>query len=196
MKEVVFATKNKGKIKEIQAILGNEYIVKSMEEIGINIDIIEDCKTFEENAIKKAVEIMNITNKIVLADDSGLEIDYLDGEPGVYSARYMGEDTPYEIKNNKILDILKDVEEEKRGARFVSVIALAIPQKEPITTKGTIEGIIGYEIKGENGFGYDPIFYIPELKMTAAELSIEEKNKISHRGKALKQMKKILEKMV
>ncbi len=196
MKEVVFATKNKGKIKEIQAILGNEYIVKSMEEIGINIDIIEDGKTFEENAIKKAVEIMNITNKIVLADDSGLEIDYLDGEPGVYSARYMGEDTPYEIKNNKILDILKDVEEEKRGARFVSVIALAIPQKEPITTKGTIEGIIGYEIKGENGFGYDPIFYIPELKMTAAELSIEEKNKISHRGKALKQMKKILEKMV
>lgn len=196
MKEVVFATKNKGKIKEIQAILGNEYIVKSMEEIGINIDIIEDGKTFEENAIKKAVEIMNITNKIVLADDSGLEIDYLDGEPGVYSARYMGEDTPYEIKNNKILDILKDVEEEKRGARFISVIALAIPQKEPITTKGTIEGIIGYEIKGENGFGYDPIFYIPELKMTAAELSIEEKNKISHRGKALKQMKKILEKMV
>lgn len=196
MKEVVFATKNKGKIKEIQAILGNEYIVKSMEEIGINIDIIEDGKTFEENAIKKAVEIMNITNKIVLADDSGLEIDYLDGEPGVYSARYMGEDTPYEIKNNKILDILKYVEEEKRGARFVSVIALAIPQKEPITTKGTIEGIIGYEIKGENGFGYDPIFYIPELKMTAAELSIEEKNKISHRGKALKQMKKILEKMV
>ena len=196
MKEVVFATKNKGKIKEIQAILGNEYIVKSMEEIGINIDIIEDGKTFEENAIKKAVEIMNITNKIVLADDSGLEIDYLDGEPGVYSARYMGEDTPYEIKNNKILDILKDVEEEKRGARFISVIALAIPQKEPIATKGTIEGIIGYEIKGENGFGYDPIFYIPELKMTAAELSIEEKNKISHRGKALKQMKKILEKMV
>lgn len=196
MKEVVFATKNKGKIKEIQAILGNEYIVKSMEEIGINIDIIEDGKTFEENAIKKAVEIMNITNKIVLADDSGLEIDYLDGEPGVYSARYMGEDTPYEIKNNKILDILKDVEEEKRGARFISVIALAIPQKEPITTKGTIEGIIGYEIKGENGFGYDPIFYIPELKMTAAELSTEEKNKISHRGKALKQMKKILEKMV
>lgn len=196
MKEVVFATKNKGKIKEIQAILGNEYTVKSMEQIGINIDIIEDGKTFEENAIKKAVEIMNITNKIVLADDSGLEIDYLDGEPGVYSARYMGEDTPYEIKNNKILDILKDVEEEKRGARFVSVIALAIPKKEPITTKGTIEGIIGYEIKGENGFGYDPIFYIPELKMTVAELPIEEKNKISHRGKALKQMKKILEKMV
>ncbi len=196
MKEIIFATKNKGKIKEIQAILGNDYIVKSMEEIGIDIDVIEDGKTFEENAIKKAVEIMKVTNKIVLADDSGLEIDYLNGEPGVYSARYMGEDTPYEIKNTKILELLNNVEENKRGARFVSVIALAMPQKQPVTTKGTIEGIIGYEIKGSNGFGYDPIFYIPELKKTCAELSLEEKNKISHRGKALEQMKKILEKMV
>ncbi|WP_317367601.1 XTP/dITP diphosphatase [uncultured Tyzzerella sp.] len=196
MKEIIFATKNKGKIKEIQAILGGDYIVKSMEEAGIDIDILEDGKTFEENAIKKAVEIMNFSNKIVLADDSGLEIDYLNGEPGVYSARYMGEDTPYEIKNNKILEMLKDVEEEKRGARFVSVIALAMPNNEPITTRGAVEGIIGYEIKGANGFGYDPIFYIPELKCTSAELSLEEKNKISHRGKALQQMKKILEKMV
>ncbi len=196
MKEIIFATKNKGKIKEIQAILGNDYIVKSMEEIGIDIDVVEDGKTFEENAIKKAVEIKNVTNKIVLADDSGLEIDYLNGEPGVYSARYMGEDTPYDVKNAKILEILKDVEEDKRGARFVSVIALAMPGKDPITTKGTIEGIIGYEIKGENGFGYDPIFYIPSLEKTSAELSLEEKNKISHRGKALEEMKKILEKMV
>ena len=196
MKEIIFATKNKGKIKEIQAILGNDYIVKSMEEIGIDIDVVEDGKTFEENAIKKAVEIKNVTNKIVLADDSGLEIDYLNGEPGVYSARYMGEDTPYDIKNAKILELLKDVEEDKRGARFVSVIALAMPGKDPITTKGTIEGIIGYEIKGENGFGYDPIFYIPSLEKTSAELSLEEKNKISHRGKALEEMKKILEKMV
>ena len=196
MKEIIFATKNKGKIKEIQAILGKDFLVKSLEEIGINIDIIEDGKTFEENAIKKAVEIMHITNKIVLADDSGLEIDYLNGEPGVYSARYMGEETPYSIKNKKILEILNGVEEEKRSARFVSVIALAIPQKQPITTRGTVEGIIGYEIKGENGFGYDPIFYIPELKSTVAQLSLEEKNKISHRGKALYEMKKILEKMV
>ena len=196
MKEIIFATKNKGKIKEIQAILGNDYIVKNMEEIGIDIDVVEDGKTFEENAIKKAVEIKNVTNKIVLADDSGLEIDYLNGEPGVYSARYMGEDTPYDVKNAKILEILKDVEEDKRGARFVSVIALAMPGKDPITTKGTIEGIIGYEIKGENGFGYDPIFYIPSLEKTSAELSLEEKNKISHRGKALEEMKKILEKMV
>lgn len=196
MKEIIFATKNKGKIKEIQSILGNDYIVKSMEEIGIDIDVVEDGKTFEENAIKKAVEIKNVTNKIVLADDSGLEIDYLNCEPGVYSARYMGEDTPYDIKNAKILELLKDVEEDKRGARFVSVIALAMPGKDPITTKGTIEGIIGYEIKGENGFGYDPIFYIPSLEKTSAELSLEEKNKISHRGKALEEMKKILEKMV
>ncbi len=196
MKEIIFATKNKGKIKEIQAILGKDFLVKSMEEIGINIDIIEDGKTFEENAIKKATEISNITNKIVLADDSGLEIDYLNGEPGVYSARYMGEETPYSIKNKKILEILDGVEEEKRSARFVSVIALAMPQKQPITTRGTVEGIIGYEIKGENGFGYDPIFYIPELKSTVAQLSLEEKNKISHRGKALYEMKKILEKMV
>ena len=196
MKEIIFATKNKGKIKEIQAILGKDFLVKSMEEMGINIDIIEDGKTFEENAIKKATEISNITNKIVLADYSGLEIDYLNGEPGVYSARYMGEETPYSIKNKKILEILNGVEEEKRSARFVSVIALAMPQKQPITTRGTVEGIIGYEIKGENGFGYDPIFYIPELKSTVAQLSLEEKNKISHRGKALYEMKKILEKMV
>lgn len=196
MKEIIFATKNKGKIKEIQAILGNDYTVKSIEEIGLNIDILEDGKTFEENAIKKATEIMKITNKPVLADDSGLQIDYLDGEPGVYSARYMGEDTPYEIKNAKILELLKDIEEEKRTARFVSVIALAIPNKEPITTIGTIEGIIGYEMKGENGFGYDPIFYIPYLEKTSAQLSLEEKNKISHRGKALEQMKKILKEMM
>lgn len=196
MKEIIFATKNKGKIKEIQAILGNDYTVKSIEEIGLNIDILEDGKTFEENAIKKATEIMKITNKPVLADDSGLQIDYLNGEPGVYSARYMGEDTPYEIKNAKILELLKDIEEEKRTARFVSVIALAIPNKEPITTIGTIEGIIGYEMKGENGFGYDPIFYIPYLEKTSAQLSLEEKNKISHRGKALEQMKKILKEMM
>ncbi len=196
MKEIIFATKNKGKIKEIQAILGNDYTVKSIEEIGLNIDILEDGKTFEENAIKKATEIMKITNKTVLADDSGLQIDYLNGEPGVYSARYMGEDTPYEIKNAKILELLKDIEEEKRTARFVSVIALAIPNKEPITTIGTIEGIIGYEMKGENGFGYDPIFYIPYLEKTSAQLSLEEKNKISHRGKALEQMKKILKEMM
>lgn len=196
MKEIIFATKNKGKIKEIQAILGSDFIVKTMEEAGINIDVVEDGTTFEQNAIKKAVEIMNISQKIVLADDSGLEIDYLNKEPGVYSARYLGEDTPYDIKNQKIIERLKDAKDNERTARFVSVVALAMPGKEPITTKGTIEGVIAYEPKGENGFGYDPIFYIPYLKCTSAELSLEEKNKISHRGKALKEMKNILEKMV
>lgn len=194
MKEIIFATKNINKIKEVQAILGNNYILESIEKININI--IEDGKTFEENAIKKASEIMKITNKIVLADDSGLEIDYLNKEPGVYSSRYMGENTPYEIKNNKILELLKGIEEAKRTARFVSVIALCIPNKKPITVKGIMEGTISYDIKGKNGFGYDPIFYIPKMQKTVAELSLEEKNKISHRGQALKNMKKILEKMV
>lgn len=193
MKEIIFATKNKGKIKEIQAILGDKFNVKSMEEVGIFDDILENGKTFEENAIKKATEIMKKTGKIVLADDSGLEIDYLNKEPGVYSARYLGEDTSYNIKNEKILERLLNVSKEKRTARFVSVIALAIPEKEAITTKGTIEGYIHTEIKGENGFGYDPIFYIPHLEKTAAEITLEEKNEISHRGKALLKMKEILQ---
>lgn len=198
MIKIIFATKNKGKIKEIQSILGNEFDVLTMTEAGINIDVIEDGKTFEENAIKKAKEVMQISNCIVLADDSGLEIDYLNKAPGVYSSRYMGENTSYEIKNNKILELLKNVENEKRTARFVSVIAAALPEpyNKIITTKGTIEGIIAHEIKGNNGFGYDPIFYVPEYKMTTAEMSMEEKNKISHRGKALNlmydELKKIL----
>jgi len=130
----------------------------------------------------------------VLADDSGLEIDYLDKAPGIYSARYMGEDTSYDIKNNKILELLKDVPVEKRTARFVCAIAAALPNGKVITTRATIEGIIGYEIKGENGFGYDPIFYLPEYECTTAELSMEKKNLLSHRGKALKEMKEVLKK--
>lgn len=196
MKEIIFATKNKGKIKEIQAILGEEFQVKSMEEVGIFIDVEEDGITFEENAIKKAMQIMNLSGKIVLADDSGIEIDYLGKKPGVHSARYLGENTPYDIKNSKILEILEGVEKEKRTARFVSVIALAINGKEPITTKGTTEGYISLDKKGENGFGYDPIFYVPELNKNMAELTLEEKNRISHRGKALIQMKKILKEVI
>lgn len=196
MKEIIFATKNKGKIKEIKDILVDKFLVKSMEEVGIDIDIVENGNTFYDNAIKKATEIMNISGKIVLADDSGLEIDFLGKAPGVYSSRYMGEDTPYEIKNKKILEIMKDVKEEKRSARFISVVALAMPGRDPITTVGTLEGIIGYEIKGENGFGYDPIFYLPDLKKTVAELPIEEKNKVSHRGNAIKDMKIVLESII
>lgn len=189
MKKIIFATKNKGKIKEIKEILGDYFNVVSMEEANINIDVIEDGTTYEENAIKKAEEIMKISNTIVLADDSGLEIDFLDKAPGVYSARYMGEDTPYYIKNKKIIELLDGVKNDKRTARFVSVIAAAIPGKKTITVRGTIEGIISHEIMGENGFGYDPIFYVPEFKMTTAQMDIKNKNKISHRGKALRKMK-------
>lgn len=186
--EMIFATKNKGKMKEIIEIMAGMDIL-SMEEAGIDIDVVEDGETFEENAIKKAVEIMKISGKIALADDSGLEVDYLDKAPGVYSARYMGEKTSYDIKNKKIIELLEGVPEEKRTARFVSVIAAALPSGRKICTKGTIEGIIGYEQKGENGFGYDPIFYVPEYGMTTSEMTIELKNKVSHRGKALELMK-------
>ena len=198
IKKIIFSTKNKGKIKEIKVILGEVFEVISMEEAGIDTEIIEDGVTFEENALKKATEIMKISNEIVLADDSGLEIDFLNKKPGVYSARYMGENTPYSIKNNKILEIMKDVPIEQRTARFVCVIAAALPKpfNKNFTVRETIEGIIGYEIQGKNGFGYDPIFYLPDRKCTTAQLSMEEKNKISHRGKALFLMKNELKRIL
>lgn len=193
-KTIVFATKNPAKMKEIHEILdGLGLKVISMEEAGIDIDVIEDGTTFEENAIKKAEEIMEKTGTIVLADDSGLEVDYLDKEPGIYSARYGGVDTPYKIKNKLIIDRLEGVIDSKRTARFVCVIAAAFPDGHVETTRGTIEGRIGYEEKGDNGFGYDPIFYVPEYGMTTAEMPSEVKNLISHRGKALRAMKDILE---
>lgn len=190
---ILFATGNEGKMKEVRMILADmELEPVSMKEAGICIDIAEDGTTFEENAAIKARTIMELTGEMVLADDSGLEIDYLNGEPGVYSARYLGEETPYTVKNNHIIELLKDAKGEERSARFVSVIACAFPDGEIITVRGTVEGIIGYEEKGENGFGYDPIFYIPELGMTTAELSPEQKNEISHRGRALRLMKECL----
>ena len=192
--DIVFATKNMDKMKEIKAKLP-EYDIKSMEEEGIDIDVEENGTTFEENAVIKAEAIMKICNKVVIADDSGLEIDYLNGAPGVLSARYLGHDTPYEYKNTKILEQLEGVPENERGARFVCAMAVACPGKETRVVRGTIEGIIGYEIAGNEGFGYDPIFYLPELKKTTAEISLEEKNKISHRGKALEKVRKILEEM-
>lgn len=192
MKTVIFATKNKGKMKEIKAKLKG-FNVKSMEEAGIDIDVDENGATFEENAIIKAKAVMDICGEIVAADDSGLEIDYLNKAPGVLSARYLGHDTSYEYKNKKILEQLEGVPDEKRTARFVCAMAVVFPDGNVKTVRETIEGIIGYEIKGENGFGYDPIFYVPELGKTTAELSMEEKNKISHRGKALDSLKKILE---
>lgn len=191
MKKMIFATGNKGKLKEIRAIL-DEYEIISMKEAGYDIEIEENGKSFEENAVIKAVSIMKKSHTLVLADDSGLEIDYLNKAPGIYSARYMGENTPYDVKNKHILELLKDVEEKKRTARFVSAIAAAYPDGKIITAEAAVEGIIGYEMKGGNGFGYDPIFYIPSLGKTTAELSMEEKNTISHRGKALRLMKEKL----
>jgi XTP/dITP diphosphohydrolase len=166
-----------------------------MKEAGITADIVEDGKTFEENAQIKAKAISKLANCLVLADDSGLEVDYMDKQPGIYSARWMGEDTSYDIKNKKIIENLEGVPDEKRTARFVCAVAAAFPDGRVITKRGTIEGIIGYEQRGENGFGYDPIFFLPEYGKTTAELSPEEKNKISHRGRALEQIKEELKKL-
>lgn len=193
MKKIIFATSNEGKMKEVRSILedlGME--VLSMKEAGIRVDVVEDGTTFEENAVIKATEIAKACGEIVLADDSGLEIDYLNKEPGIYSARYMGEDTSYAIKNQNLINRLEGVEDEKRTARFVCAIAAAFPDGTVEVTRGTIEGRIGYEEKGNNGFGYDPIFYVPEYGCTTAELSLEQKNEASHRGKALRLMKEII----
>ena len=190
MTDIVFATGNAGKVKEINMILADEQIlVHTMQEAGITIEIEENGNSFEENAIIKAKEVAKYTNAVVLADDSGLEIDYLNGEPGIYSARYMGEDTSYRIKNQNLIDRLAGVPEEKRSARFVCVIAAVFPDGEVVTTKGVMEGMIGYQEDGENGFGYDPVFFLPEYDMTSAQLDAEKKNEISHRGKALRAMK-------
>lgn len=187
---IIFATGNEGKMKEVRMILKDlNQDIKSLKEMNLDVDIVEDGKTFEENAMIKAKTIMKLTNEIVLADDSGLEVDYLDKAPGVYSARYLGEDTSYKIKNQFIIDRLKNATGTQRSARFVCVIACAMPDGTILTTKATIEGMIGYEEKGENGFGYDPIFIVPEYNCTTAELSPEQKNRISHRGKALQAMK-------
>ena len=167
--------------------------ISSMKEAGIDVDIVEDGTTFEENAMIKAEAIAKLTDAIVLADDSGLEIDYLNKEPGIYSARYAGTDTSYEIKNNLLLQRLEGVPDEKRTARFVCAIAAVFPDGSKETVRGTIEGRIGYEIAGEHGFGYDPIFYLPEYGCTTAELDPEKKNELSHRGKALRLMREIIE---
>lgn len=193
MKRIIFATSNEGKMKEIRLIMEDSgYEVVSLKEAGISADIVEDGTTFEENAVIKASAIAKLTGELAMADDSGLEVDYMDKAPGIYSARFLGEDTDYDIKNNYILDKLKDVPLEQRSARFVCAIALAKPDGSAVTKRATIEGYIGYEIRGENGFGYDPIFMVPEFDKTTAELSIEEKNKISHRAKALMAMKEEL----
>ena len=177
MTKIIFATGNKDKLREIKEILSDcDVDIRSMKEAGINVDIVEDGKTFEDNALIKARAIAAHTDAIVLADDSGLEIDYLNKEPGVYSARYMGEDTSYHIKNANLIQRLEGVPDEKRTARFVCAIAAVFPDGRRKTVRAAMEGRIGYEEKGENGFGYDPIFYLPEYGCTSAELSMEEKN--------------------
>lgn len=188
--KIIFATKNKNKLKEIRAIIGD---VTSMEDAGIYDDVVEDGRTFEENALKKARHIMKRTGHASMADDSGLEIDFLNKEPGVDSALYMGRDTPYSIRNENLLKQLRHVPNEKRQARFVCVIALVLPCGRSFTTRETLEGRIAKEAAGELGFGYDPIFFLPEANKTLAELPPEDKNAISHRGKALRAMQKIME---
>lgn len=195
MDKIIFATGNEHKMVEIRMILkdlGMEIL--SQREAGIVVDVIEDGTTFEENALIKVKEIAKYTDAIVLADDSGLEIDYLNKEPGIYSARYMGEDTSYDIKNQALLDRLSGVPDEKRTARFVCAIAAAFPDGTTEVVRGTMEGIIGHEIIGENGFGYDPIFFLPEYGCTSAQLPPEKKNELSHRGEGLRKMRAVIEK--
>lgn len=195
-KKIIFATGNENKMKEIRMILADLGMpILSMKEAGIETDIVEDGTTFEENAMIKAKEIAKLTqNCIVLADDSGLEIDYLNKEPGIYSARYAGVDTSYDVKNNLLLERLHGVPDEKRTARFVCAVAAVFPDGSSEVVRGTVEGIIGHEIVGENGFGYDPIFYLPKYGCTTAQLPPEKKNKLSHRGNALRAMRTIMEK--
>jgi XTP/dITP diphosphohydrolase len=201
---IVFATGNKDKMREVRKILGGlDAEILSMKEAGVFEDVVEDGTTFSENAAIKACAIYKLLEEkeptmaaktVVLADDSGLEIDCLGGEPGIYSARYLGKDTPYTEKNSIILDRLKDVPDEERSARFVCAIAACLPGGKTLATLGKMEGRIAYKIAGENGFGYDPIFYLPEYGKNSAELSEDEKNAISHRGKALREMAQLLSK--
>lgn len=195
MDKIIFATGNEGKMKEVRMILEDLGLpVLSLKDAGITADVEENGTTFEENAQIKAKAIMEMTGALVLADDSGLEVDALDKEPGIYSARYMGHDTSYHIKNNSLIERLEGKTGEERSARFVCAIAACFPDGRVLTTRGTMEGQIGYEEKGENGFGYDPVFYLPEYQCYSAELPLEEKNKLSHRGKALRLMKEALQK--
>ena len=192
-KKIIFATTNEGKMAEIRMIMSDLNVeLYSLKDMNIDIHIEETGTTFEDNAIIKAKTICQMTGQMVMADDSGLEVDYMDKAPGVYSARYLGEDTPYSIKNQTILDNLKDAKGDERSARFVCAIAAAFPDGRVITTVATIEGLIADRERGENGFGYDPLLYVPEYDMTTGEMEVELKNKISHRGKALELMKEKL----
>ncbi|MBP5411464.1 MAG: RdgB/HAM1 family non-canonical purine NTP pyrophosphatase [Lachnospiraceae bacterium] len=192
---LVFATGNEHKMIEIRAILGDRYDVVSMKEAGIRADIVEDGKTFEENALIKASAVSRLAGCMAMADDSGLEVDYLGGMPGIYSARFLGEDTSYDIKNQVIIDMVAKAKPSERTARFVCAIACAWPDGRSEVVRGTFEGEIAKAPAGPNGFGYDPIFLVPELGKTSAEIAPEEKNAISHRGNALRLMRARLEQL-
>lgn len=195
MKKIIIATTNEGKMKEFRALLAHKDVeIVSMKEARINIDIDENGTTFEENAAIKAKTVCEHSGCLCLSDDSGLVIDYLGGEPGIYSARYLGHDTPYEEKNKIIIERLKGVPTEQRSARFVCAVAAAFPDGRVLTVKDTMEGYIAEAPAGKGGFGYDPIFFFPPAGMTSAELTAEEKNAVSHRGKALRKMVALLEK--
>lgn len=197
MKKLIIATKNKGKAKEFVSLFSPlGYDVLTLLDIEGAIDVEETGTTFEENAILKAEALCQEYNSMVIADDSGLIIDALDGRPGVYSARYAGEEKSDEANIDKVLEELKDVPTENRTARFYCALAVALPQQETVTVSGTVEGMIGTERQGENGFGYDPIFYIPSLDKTMAQLNPEEKNAISHRANALKNLKESLHQLL
>ncbi|MCR5580545.1 MAG: RdgB/HAM1 family non-canonical purine NTP pyrophosphatase [Pseudobutyrivibrio sp.] len=192
--KIIFATGNANKMREIREILGEDlYDIKSMKEAGIDIDIVEDGTTFEENSLIKARAISGYAkDAIILADDSGLEIDALNKEPGIYSARYMGEDTSYDIKNANLIERLDGVEKQDRSARFVCAVAAVFPDGSEDCVRGTIEGYIGWEPMGANGFGYDPIFYLWDRDVSTASLSPDDKNAISHRGQALRMIKEVI----
>lgn len=200
--KMIFATGNEGKMREIRAILADVGAqILSMKEAGLRLDIVEDGESFAENAAIKARAVADalaaegrFQDCVVLADDSGLEIDCLNGEPGIHSARYLGEETPFDVKSRDLLKRMEQVPDERRDARFVCAITAVFPDGETVTTRGTVEGRIGHALKGDNGFGYDPIFYLPEYGRTAAELTDEEKNRISHRSRALAMMKEELRK--
>ena len=197
MQKLVIATKNKGKVVEIKDILADMDVeVVSMLEEGIDIEVVEDGTTFEENALKKALEIKSMTDAIVMADDSGLEVDYLGGQPGIYSARFSGEGATIETNNQKLLTLMDGVKEQERTARYVCAIAVVLQDDTYFVVRGQCEGIIGSELRGIYGFGYDPLFYLPEYGKTMAELGPEVKNKISHRARVLEKMKEKLRQMI
>lgn len=192
---IILATNNKSKVKEISEMMsGSDITFESLADAGINVEVEETGTTFEENALLKAREICKLSGKPTISDDSGLEIDALDGAPGIYSSRFMGEDTSYDIKNNALIEKLENVADPDRTARFRCCMALVLPDGREFVTEGAMEGIIAREPKGINGFGYDPILFIPEYNRTSAELSSEEKNNISHRGEAFRKMIEVIKK--